>query len=124
MDCVLVVRAGKDGRLWEAVVELGRLDVSLTVVTCSIWLLLAGSTDDREAIVSVGWLEIVLVRSMVMIERSARELLGAVEADEKLGEGTGSVSTVLVTASTDEVAGDANAEETRIDDAALDDVVI
>lgn len=49
-----VVRAGKGGRLWEAVIELGRLDVSLTVITCSIWLLLAGSTNGREAMVSVG----------------------------------------------------------------------
>lgn len=65
------------------------------------------------------------MRPMVIIESSVRELRGAVQVDGKVDEGTGSVpSIVLVTTSTDGVAGDANAEETSIDDAALDDVVI
>ena len=52
LDSVLVVRTGKGSSLCDLVIEIGRPGSSLTVVTCSTWLLLIGVMKERDSVVS------------------------------------------------------------------------
>lgn len=54
LDSVMVVRADKGRSLCDVVLELGRTGCSLTVVTCSTWLLLIGVMEERVIVVSVN----------------------------------------------------------------------